>query len=176
MTRMQKIRTRFILFIAVLLAVDIGLVAYLIWPGRSDSRAEERQLQQEFMVKTRQVAPLFGMDKKLGQTRDDIKAFYAERVLGHWSQISNELHRLAQENGVSLQTIQYKPEDAGLPNLQLVVIETGIAGDYVKIAHFINALERDKILFVINQVALRAQQGGNVELQISFETFLKEAA
>jgi len=173
---LKNIRTRFTLLLAILLAIDVGLVAYLVWPGRSDARAEERQLQQEYLVKTRQVTPLIGMDKKLDQTRDAIKAFSADRVLGRWSQISNELHRLAQQSGVSLQSIQYKPEDSGIPNLQVVGIETGIAGDYVKLAHFINALERDKVLFVINQVSLRGQQGGTVELQLSFETFLKEAA
>ena len=176
MTSLKKLRTRFTLILAILLAIDVGLVAYLLWPGRSDARAEERQLQQEYLVKSRQVAPLIGMDKKLERTRDDIKAFNSDRVLGRWSQISNELHKLAQQSGVSLESISYKPEDSGIPNLQVVTIGTGIGGDYVKIVHFINALERDKVLFVINQIELQAQQGGMVELKISFETFLKEAA
>lgn len=172
---MQKLRNRFIVLLAILLVIDVGLVVYLLWP-RSDAHAEEQQLQQQVLVMTRQVAPLHGIEKKLEDTRTNFKTFYGDRVLGHWSQISSELHKLAQANGVTLQAIKYKADDSGLPNLQVVSIETGIAGDYLKIVHFINALERDKLLFVINLVALRGQTGGTVELQISFETFLKEAA
>jgi hypothetical protein len=46
----------------------------------------------------------------------------------------------------------------------------------LKLAHFINALERDKLLFVINQITLSAPSGGVVQLQMKFQTFLKEAA
>src|SRR5579864_6953371 len=172
---MQKTRRKFIVLLAILLAVDAGMVTYLFWPG-SNLRAEEQQLRQQYLVTARQVEPLRGIEKKLEDTRANLKTFYDQRVLGHWSQISNELHKLAQENGVSLQAIKYKADDSGLPNLQTVTIETGIAGDYLKIVRFINALERDKLLFVINVIALRGQTGGTVELQINFETFLKEAA
>ncbi|HEY6349009.1 MAG TPA: hypothetical protein VI636_06325 [Candidatus Angelobacter sp.] len=175
MTTMREIRKRFIVVLAVLATIDAGLVTYLLWPG-SNTHAEEQQLQQQFMVTQRQVGPLKGIDKKLEDTRAAIKTFYGERVLAHWSQISNELHKLAQENGVSLQAIKYNAGVSSLSNLQTVTIETGIAGDYLKIVRFINALERDKLLFVINVIALRGQTGGTVELQISFETFLKEAA
>jgi hypothetical protein len=35
-------------------------------------------------------------------------------------------------------------------------------------------VERDKLLFVIRQISLNEQQAGSVELQIKFETYLKE--
>lgn len=175
MRNLQKTRRNFIVVLAVLLAIDIGLAVYRWWPG-ANLHAEEQQLRQQYLVTERQVSPLRGIDKKLEDTRASLKTFYDQRVLGRWSQISNELNRLARENGVSLQAIKYKGDDSGLPNLQTVTIETGIAGDYLKIVHFISALERDKLLFVINLINLRGQTGGTVELQISFETFLKETA
>jgi type IV pilus assembly protein PilO len=171
-------RRRFTLLVAILLAFDVALITYLLWPASSASARdqEERQLQQDLAVKTRQAAPLHGIDDKLKDTRSSIKKFYAERILSQSSQISTELHRLAQENGVTMQGVHYKVEEAGLPNLQRVSIDTGIAGDYLKIARFINALERNKLLFVINQVTLSAPAGGVVQLQIKFQTFLKESA
>jgi hypothetical protein len=57
--------------------------------------------------KTRDNAPLHGIENKLTETRANIKKFYAQRVVNQSSQISNELHRLAQESGISLQTIHY---------------------------------------------------------------------
>jgi Tfp pilus assembly protein PilO len=172
-------RNRLTLLMAVLLAIDVALVAYLLWPGTSNKEVrheEEQKLQQELAQKTRDNAPLHGIENKLTETRANIKKFYAQRVVNQSSQISNELHRLAQESGISLQTIHYKADPSGLPNLERVNIETAVAGDYLKIAHFINALERDKLLFIIDQIALSAPPGGLVQLQIKFETFMKEAA
>jgi len=177
MTTMERVRTRFMLILGIFLAIDIGLGAYLIWPGsdRGTFATEENQLRQEKKLKTRQVEPLRGMDAKLVQTRENVKKFYADKIPAHWSQISNELSKLAHANTVTLGGVQYKQEDTGLPNVRRIGIETSVAGDYLKIAHFINAVERDKLLFVINQVTVRAQQGGTVELQIFFDTFLQEA-
>lgn len=170
----------FIVLIAILLVMDVALVAYLFWPGSSNQasrQAEEQQLRQDLAIKTQQVAPLIGIDRKLVGTRADIKKFYAERVPAHWSQISGELHKLEQANGISEQGFRFAPpEDTGLPDLQRVKIETTVSGDYGKIARFINALERDKSLFVINQVSVTGQPAGTVQLQIKFETFLKGAA
>lgn len=175
MIGMQRKRRTFVVVLAVILALNVGLVTYLLWPS-ANLNVEGQQLHQQYQVMERQVEPLKGIEKKLEDTRANLKTFYDQRVLGQWSQISNELYKLAQENGVSLQAIKYKVDDSGLSNLQTVIIETGISGDYLKIVHFINALERDKPLFVINLVALRGQTGGTVELQISFQTFLKETA
>lgn len=178
MTGLQKMRKRFTLLLAIFLAVAVALIAYLLWPAASPHARdeEERRLQQELAVKTRDVAPLSQIEDKLKDTRANIKKFYAERILSQSSQVSNEVHRLARDSGVTLQGIHYKFDPAALPNLQKVEIDTGISGDYLKIAHFINAVERDKLLFVINQIALSAPQGGTVQLQIKFQTFLKESA
>ena len=177
MTRLQRIRKQFTVLIAIFLAVDVALIAYLLWPAASPHArdAEERQLQQELAAKTRDVAPLSGIEDKLTGTRANIKKFLAERILSQSSQISNEVHRLARDSGVTLQGIHYKFDPATLPSLQRVEIDTGISGDYLKIAHFVNAVERDKLLFVINQITLSAPQSGVVQLQIKFQTFLKEA-
>jgi len=177
MTTMEKIRVRFMLVLGIFLALDVGLVAYLIWPGANPTsrRIVEDSLHEQEKLKTRQVAPLKDIDARLAETRENIKKFYADKIPAHWSQISNELSKLAQANGVTLGGVQYTPEDTGLPNVRQVGIQTGVAGDYVKIAQFINAVERDKLLFVIKSVSVRAEsQGGGVALTISFETFLQE--
>lgn len=179
MTRLERMRRAFIVLIAVSLVMDVALVVYLFWGGsnKTSRQAEEQQLRQELAMKTQQVAPLINIDKKLVGTRADIKKFYAESVPSHWSQISAELHKLEQANGISEQGFRFAPpEETGLPQLQRVKIETGVSGEYGKITHFINALERDKVLFVINQVSVTGQATGTVQLQIKFETFLRGAA
>ena len=183
MTTMEKVRRRFLLLLGILFALDAGLVAYLVWPGSNSAalKQEEAQLREEVKLKRQQAAPLKDIDSRLQETRENIKKFYAAKIPTHWSQISSELSKLAQENKVALSGIQYKTDDTGLSNVKQIGIETGVVGDYGNIARFLNAVERDKLLFVINQINVRAAQqagtapqGGTVELQINFETFLQE--
>jgi hypothetical protein len=50
-----------------------------------------------------------------------------------------------------------------------------VTGEYTKVATFINAMEQDRFVFIINQIALTSVESGVVSLQIKFETFLKES-
>jgi Tfp pilus assembly protein PilO len=178
MSRLGTIRRIIISLLGLLLLVDAGLAVYLFWPGGSarTRSAEEQQLQQELAQKSKEVAPLNGIDKTLVSTRADIKKFYEDRIPSYWSQISSELHKLEQENGIPAQSYRYTTQDSDLPNLEVVEVDTGVNTDYVKIAHFINALERDKYIFLIRQVSVSQQQAtGAVQFQIKFQTFLKVA-
>jgi hypothetical protein len=62
-----------------------------------------------------------------------------------------------------------------LPDVQRISIETTVTGEYAKVARFINAIEQDKLVFIIDQISLNSQEGGVVSLQVKFETFLKES-
>jgi Tfp pilus assembly protein PilO len=182
MGNLQSTRKRFVLVLAILGAVDLVLLVYLLWPGSSASAriAQEQELQQRYRVLQREVAPVKEIKEKLVQTRKDIKDLYQERVPAHWSQISQEVERLVRETGVSSQSIHYTPQKdrdkkGELPDVQRVEIDTTITGDYTKVARFVNALEQNKMFFVVNQISLSGQQEGNlVSLQIKFETFVKQ--
>lgn len=178
MTRLETLRRIILFLLGFLLLVDAGLAVYLLWPGGSGAarRAQEQQLQQELAQKSKDVAPLVGIDKTLVSTRAQIKKFYEDRVPPSWSQISSELHKLQQENGIPTESYRYTTQDSGLPDVELVEVDTGVNTDYGKIAHFINALERDKYIFLIKQVSVSQQPTtGTVQFQIKFETFLKAA-
>ena len=55
-------------------------------------------------------------------------------------------------------------------------IEADLAGDYLQLVRFINALERDQLFFLVDSVGLGGAQGGMVKLQIKLETYLKTGA
>jgi Tfp pilus assembly protein PilO len=97
-----------------------------------------------------------------------------ERVASRFSDVTGRLFKLAQENGVSAQHIQYETESAGVPGIERIKIGTAISGDYAKLAQFINAVEKEKQIYVIRQISINEQQAGQVELQIKFDTYLKE--
>jgi Tfp pilus assembly protein PilO len=178
---LRTMHKRFIVAATVMGILDVCLLFYLLWPGFSASAriAQEQQLQQRYKVLQREVAPLLGLDKKLPKTREDIRTFYQQSIPGHYSQISLEVERLVRETGVSTQGVHYLPQrqtKGDLPGVQPIEIDTTISGDYSKVARFINALEQDKLFFVIDQIALSSlsETGGQVTLQIKFETFVKE--
>jgi Tfp pilus assembly protein PilO len=178
MTALGPMRQNFIIGLLVLAAVNLVLAGYLLWPGRltqAELQRQEHDLRQQLARITRETAPLDGIDQKLIKTRADVKKFYEQHVANRWSVVSEEINKLAQENGFAPPPIRYKTEDTGLPDLQLVKADITLSGDYAKIAHFINALERDKLMFNVTQVVLNGQQGGgSVDLQIKVDTFLKE--
>jgi Tfp pilus assembly protein PilO len=183
MNKLAKVQKQFTLILSVLGAVDLLLIIYLLLPGSSPAArlAQEESLRQQKKALTSEVVPLNGIDKKLAQTRVDVKKFYEQKVPSQFSQISQHLEKLMKEAGVTTAGIRYNQdrnasnEKNDLPDVQRINIETTVTGEYAKVARFINAMEQDKFVFIIDQIALTSQESGIVSLQIKFETFLKQS-
>jgi len=183
MNNLEKKRKEFTTILAALGAVDLLLIIYLLLPGSSPSAraAQEASLKEQKQTLTREVTPLIGIDKKLAQTRVDVKKFYEDKIPGQFSQISQHLEKLMKDAGVTHAGIRYSEdqnrstEKNELPDVKRIGIETTVTGEYEKVARFINAMEQDKLVFIIDQISLNSQEGGVVSLQVKFETFLKES-
>ena len=67
----------------------------------------------------------------------------------------------------------YSPALSGKDALTQVSIDASVSGDYRPIVLFINAVERDKVFFVINGINLTGQQTGQVNLRIRLTTYLR---
>jgi len=52
-------------------------------------------------------------------------------------------------------------------------MEADLSGNYVALAKFINALERDDMFFYHHSVELGGEQNGPIKLQMKLETYLK---
>lgn len=185
MNNLAKKKNQFTLILSVLGVVNLLLLVYLLLPGSSPSAraAQEESLRQQKKTLAAEVTPLIGIDKKLAQTRVDVKKFYEQKVPSQFSEISQHLEKLMQEAGVTAKGgIRYSQErstndkdKADLPDVQRIGVDTTVTGEYSKVAKFINAMEQDRFVFIINQVALTSVENGVVSLQIKFETFLKES-
>jgi hypothetical protein len=57
-----------------------------------------------------------------------------------------------------------------------VTVTANLGGNYEEAMKFINALERNKMFFIVDAVNLGDQNGGNVRLNISLETYMKGGA
>ena len=165
-------------------AVDvIALIAYLSpLVGSADSRRQEmNRLQAELNIKTKQVEPLRDLDKKVHIANGQITEFYKKRFPAQDSQIAIELGKLAAADGVLIKQAKYKIDDkdekeVAPDRLQPVRVEADLSGNYVALAKFINALERDDMFFIIESVTLGGEQTGAVTLNVGVETYLKAGA
>jgi len=174
-------RTRKSLKTALAIMAGIDVLAAVVYfspvVGSAETRRQEMNaLQTELNTKTRQVAPLKDLPQKVVLASHQITDFYKRRFPSQNSQIPTEFGKLAAANGVTIEQEKYKPENAEAGGLQPIEIEADLAGNYTSLAHFINALERDEMFFIINSVTLGGQPQGPVKLNVKLETFLKAAS
>jgi type IV pilus assembly protein PilO len=171
-------RTRKNLKTAIAIMAGADLLAAIVYfsplVGSAESRRMElNQLQTELNTKTRQVAPLKDLPQKVVLASHQINDFYKRRFPSQSSQIVTEFGKIAAANGVAIETVKYKLDEAETGGLQPEEIEANLAGNYTSLARFINALERDEMFFIIDSVTLGGQPQGSVKLSMKVETYLK---
>jgi type IV pilus assembly protein PilO len=164
--------------LAIMLAVDVVAMAVLYSPlvGSTESRSQElTQLSSELQTKTQQVEPLRNLDKKVIKANAQIADFYKRRFPAQDSQIISEFGKLAAANGVVIEQAKYpvKVDKYTIAGLLPVEMEADLSGNYVSLAKFINALERDDMFFIISGIQLGGEQKGPIKLQMKLETYLK---
>jgi type IV pilus assembly protein PilO len=162
--------------LVIMAAVDVVALAIYFSPlvGSAETRRQDlNQLQTELNLKTRQVAPLANLDKKIKTADGQIIEFYKKRFPAQDSQLVTEFGKLAAANGVTIEQAKYKAKEEGPGRLRPVEMEADLAGSYTSLAKFINALERDDMFFIINSVTLGGEPQGAVKLQMKLEGYLK---
>ncbi len=165
--------------IGAMLAADVIALAVLFSPlvGSADSRKLDLNLLRvELQKKTREVQPLRGMDKKIVLAKDQIGGFYKDRFAAKDSDLTNELGKLAAQNGIHIQAAKYKEEEAETSGVIPVAIEGSFSGDYLQLVRFINTLERSKVFFAVDSVDLAGETTGQVRLEIQLHSYLRAGA
>jgi hypothetical protein len=171
MSDLNQTRRKLKIAFAALGLLDVAAVAVMFSPlvGSEQMNALWKDLQ----LKTRQVEPLRGFDKKIVVARQQIDDFYKTRLPERDSAISEALGRVASQNGVKIGNIRYELKDAESVDLRPVLVEANLSGGYLQLVRFINALEREQLFFIVDSVELGGAQGGEVKLQMKLDTYLK---
>ena len=76
-------------------------------------------------------------------------------------------------SGVNLAGVSYETYDTDVPDLEMIAMSLSVSGDYAKVMRFINGLERNKVFFLIDGLALADQKAGMVKLDLHLETYLR---
>ena len=164
--------------VALLVLLDLYLIVHLIfvWQGLRSNNADAIDQQHVQLIAAQLAAkPLRGLDKKLVGSTQEADAFYQQRLPYAASQVAAEVGALAHREGVHWTRAQYAyaPVLSGNDALTQVSMDASVSGDYRPIVQFINAVERDKLFFVINGINLTGQQTGQVNLRIRLTTYLR---
>lgn len=174
MPDLKRTRNTLKIVIAALVLVDAAAVAMLFTPLAGMREAREQEMRQLWsQLKAREFAPWRGLDKKIPRAKQDIDDFYQQRFPAGESAISADLGRVASEAGVRISGVKYTVKDADIEGLQRIEVAADLSGDYLQLVRFINALERDKLFFIVDGIDLSGEQTGAVGLQIKIETYLR---
>ncbi len=176
MPDLRETRRKVKIALAGMVIVDVLAIGIYFSPLVGTQRSRREHLDQfwkELQLKTREVQPLQGLDKKIPAAHKQIDEFYKNRFPAQDSAISADIVRLAAQSGVKMGSVKYDMKDPEVLGLQRVQIEADLAGDYLQLVRFINSLERDQLFFLVDSVALGGEQGGMVRLQLKMETYLK---
>ena len=176
MSDVRQLRKRLTAVLAVLLGIDLICAVVLLSPLGRSRQADIQTLQGQLRLKTQQVQPLRGLDQKVVVAKQQIADFYRDRLPSTYSSIDAEMGKLADENGTNIAQVKYHLEDEEGGGLRPITIDSLLSGDYLHIVKFINALERDHMLFIVDNINLGDAKGGTVKLQLKMQTYMKNGA
>lgn len=179
MADIKKAQRRVKSALIVLAAIDVIAIAVLFSPlvGSVEARLQTlNQLRTEAQQKKRMVEPLNGLDKKIVIASQQIDRFYENRLPARDSAISENLNKLASDNGVEMTQVKSTFGDTEPVGLQPMEMDANLSGGYLQLVRFINSLERDNVFFVVDGVELGGEQGDTVKLHLKIHTYLRTGA
>ena len=179
---LRDVRVQLGLVAAVLLLFDLAAGGVLLSPaGRSRTARVQvyRQMLRERDEKQKAVAPAQGMDQKIADARQQEDGFHKERLASRYSAMSEQIARLASEAGVSVTHVRYderelaKGTPAGYDHLGITI---QVNGSYAQNIRFINEVERQKLLLLIDGVSFGGMKGNTLTVDIHISTYLMRSA
>ncbi len=185
---LRDVRTQLILAVGVLLLLDAGAGVLLLSPaGRSrTARMQEyERLRVEKHTRAEATIPAQGMDQKITAAREEEAKFNSERLAQRYSTMSEQLAAIAKEAGVGVSNVKYDSRDESggertgketiPPGYDSIGITIQIHGSYEEDMRFINAVERQKLMLLIDAVSFEGMKENQLTVSVHLSTFLRSA-
>lgn len=182
MADLTSTRRHIVVAIAIMGIIDAVALVYLLLPlraGAAQPAQVQRKAEEEYRQLSQQTVPLRGIDQKLVRAGKDDASFIDRRLPSRYSDVVEQLGRVAEQNHIRITSIAYKTDPGPLSGMQDLEMHAGLAGSYVNVVKFMNSLERDKMFFIIDAIGLSGQnprdgQGsGEVRLDMKLDTYLR---
>jgi Type II secretion system (T2SS), protein M subtype b len=178
---LRDVRTQLLVIVSVLLLLDLAAIAVLISPaGRSRSARQQQfeQLRLEKIEETRAGAATQGMAQKIATAREQEAAFNRDHLTSRYSAMSEQLSSMAKDAGVKVSDVKYAEhaEKDTPQGYDSVAITMQVHGSYTQNMRFINAVERQKMLLLIDAVGFSGMKGDQLTVSVHLATYLRSAA
>ncbi|HLH08498.1 MAG TPA: hypothetical protein VKW78_14755 [Terriglobales bacterium] len=176
---MSHVRRRFQIALGILGAICVIAAAATIFFVTRSGDTEHQQFQltrSQVQTQMRRIIPPASVQGRVEDARRQIDDFYKNRLATEPSAVYVELGKIAAASQVRLGTAKYELVDTELPNVQSMTVEATLNGSYVDTVKFINSLERSKMFFIVDGIALDERQGGGVHLGLKLEAYVRGKA
>jgi ribosome-binding factor A len=178
---LRDIRTQLLIVVAVLLLLDLSAVAVLLSPAgrsRASRQQEFEQLRLDKMAMAKSAAATRGMDERIANAREQESEFNHDRLVERYSAMSEQLAQIAKEAGVGVSDVKYDArEEKNVPTgYDSIGITIQVHGSYTQDIRFINAVERQKMMLLIDGVSFGGMQSDELTVSVHLSTFLRSEA
>ena len=158
--------------LATLCIIAFGLLIFMYMDGNRQLE-QFQSLHSQVQNSRGAMVPPQTVEDRVKEARKQIAHFYEDRFPATDSSIFVRMGKLANDYHVNLNQATYKSTDSDMPGLQQVTVTAALSGDYAQVMKFINALERDKMFFIVDGVNLADQTAGSVHLGLAVETYMR---
>jgi type IV pilus assembly protein PilO len=176
----SAVKTAITAALCLLLAVDVGL-AFFYWQagreGPESKRNQRDRLQLQAKLLKADVERGEKIRASLPQVGKDCDGFYRESFLpsaSGYSAIVADLSDITHKAGLKTSGVSFQQKELKDHGVTQITMKTTVEGDYPSIIQFINALERSKNFYLLDDLVLAS--GGStpgIKLNLDLRTFFR---
>ena len=166
--------------LGVLLALDVGLLAwnYQASDANPKSQAAQRdRLKRQHQLLGEDVRMAAEIRTRLPEIEQQCASFVKERLLpvsSGYSTVVEDLNRISAETGLHARGIQYRQKDLPARGVAEVQVAASVEGGYANLVRFINAMEKSKQFYLLEELALvEATTGNAIRLNLQLKTYFR---
>lgn len=180
MAALTQQRRRFTFALVAMGIICLLAALFLVAPitASSAQRYDElRNKQDQLRAREKETRPIRNLSQLIDKAKTDYSRFSSDRLTAFPSTVYTDIYELARKNNVSLGEMKYDSYDTDAPTLKLLQVQARVSGSYPNLVRFINAIERDRLFFVIRTLELtdtKSDKGEqNIQLALKMETYLR---
>lgn len=165
--------------LAVVLAADLGLAAYL-WHMSSEEPLQLRVERDKLELQAKKLHADVERGQKirasLPAAGKDCDNFYQQSFLDSstgYSRIESDLGEIAVKSGVKISGYTFKQKDVKDRGVAQIQITANLDADYPAVIQFINGLERSKNFYLLDGLRLASVSTGGLKLELDLHTFFR---
>ncbi|MBM3801877.1 MAG: hypothetical protein FJW26_06115 [Acidimicrobiia bacterium] len=177
-----KHQTAIYVVLSALLLLNLPLYLVFVRPEIEADAGETARIDQMRSQLARRLATLNALkeiERKLGDSREKYRQFSAEYLFPQekgTSELLKTLDEICEDTGLLRQRVTYRLDPEPAFGMQRLSITLPIEGNYSNIREFLNILESESKLLIVDSMALISEREGTdiLRLDVSLSTLFTE--